>query len=50
MNTPIARSSVVTSRYKYESASSHTNVDTARDGFAKGTCRTSIVCIPMTNV
>jgi hypothetical protein len=48
MNTPIARSSVVISRYRYDSASSHTNVETARDGFANGTCRTSIVCMPMT--
>jgi hypothetical protein len=30
--------------------SSQTNVDTARDGFANGTCRTSIVCMPMTKV
>ena len=50
MKTPIARSSVVSSRYRYESVSSQTNVETAREGFANGTCRTSIVCIPMTKV
>ena len=50
MNTPIARSSVVISRYRYESASSQTKVEIARDGLANGTCRTSIVCMPMTKV
>ncbi len=50
MNTPIARSSVVTSRYRYESASSQTNDETAVDVLENGTWRTSIVCMPMTNV
>jgi hypothetical protein len=50
MKTPMERSSVVSSRYRYDSVSSQTNDDTAREKFANGRCRTSIVCMPMTNV
>jgi hypothetical protein len=50
MNTPIDRSSVVNSRYRYESVNNHTNVDNARDGLANGRCGISIVCMPMTKV
>ena len=50
MKTPIARSSVVISTYRYDSASSQTNVEIADVAPATGTCPTSIVCMPMTNV
>src|SRR4051794_22873063 len=50
MKTPIARSSVESSRYRYESVSSQTNVEMALEALANGTWPTSIVCMPMTNV
>ena len=50
MNTPIARSLVVTSRYRYDSVRSQTNVEMAREKLAIGTWLTSIVCMPMTKV
>ena len=50
MNTPIERSPVVNSMYRYDSASSQTNVEMADVAPANGTCPTRIVSIPMTNV
>ncbi len=47
MKTPMARSSVVSSVYRYESASSQTNADTAAAVPTTGTWPTCIVFIPM---
>ena len=50
MNTPIARSLVVSSTYRYASASSHTNVEIAEVALANGTWPTRMVSMPMTKV
>ena len=50
MNTPIARSLVMVSVYRYASASRQTNAEMAPVVPTTGRCPTCIVCMPMTKV